>query len=255
MRPNKPRIAYLDIETAPNIVASWTLWPRGPLSHDNIIRERHIICAAWKFHGEKKVHSVRIRVEDLKAKYPDFRVVEALHDLLSNVDAVIAHNGDEFDLKWIFARMVIQGFTPPPPFISIDTYKIAKSRGYFNCARLEYLAKVLGVRVGKIKTSFGMWLAVLNGDEGALRDMVRYNERDVDVLEGVYMKLRPYVPAKLNLALFADDPERTCSKCGAEGALVRRGVHRTKVAEHPRYQCRVCRGWSHRPESSKIVRS
>ena len=61
----KPKILFLDIETSYSIMASWGLFPKF-IPHENIIQEWHIICAAWKWRGQKKVHVAKTYTKDDK---------------------------------------------------------------------------------------------------------------------------------------------------------------------------------------------
>lgn len=234
---NKPRILFLDLETFPNIVMSWGLWVNGMLDHDNIITERSIICGGWKWQGENEVHVVAIDSAD---PHNDLNVVRTLHEVVSSADAVVAHNGDRFDVKWLRARIVHHGLSPLPPFIQIDTKKIAKAAFYFNSNKLAYLATYLGIGQ-KIKTEFGLWKDCLKGDVKALAKMVRYNKRDVRLLEKVYDRLVPHLPSKLNKVLFTD--REVCQHCGSK-QIQYRGFYYTRSNKFRRYQCVSCGTWS-----------
>lgn len=231
----QPRVLLLDIETAPNIVTSWGLWVNGPLGHENILKERFILCAAWKWLEGSKVHTEKAKVGD---RYPDKGILKKLHKALETADAVVAHNGDSFDIPWLMARFIVQGFAPAKPVIQIDTKKIAKDKFYFNNNRLDYLGRYLGLGK-KIKTDYDLWLEAMRGSKDHLRKMVAYNTQDVLLLEKVYLKLRPFFPAKLNRALFVEDADtasRTCPACGKD-ALRAEGYSYTRTGKRRNYVC------------------
>lgn len=234
---SKPKILLWDIETLPNIVTSWGLWVNGMLDPDNIIQERSILCASWKWLGEKEVHSVHI---DPKWPHGDYAIVHKLHEVVSSADAIVHHHGDRFDMPWLRARVAYHGLHPIPPVIQIDTKKIAKSAFYFNSNKLDYLAKFLGVGK-KIKTEFGLWKRCMAGDEIAIQRMVRYNKRDVLLLERVYKILTPHIPAKLNQMLFTD--RDVCQHCGSKH-IQYRGYYYTRSNKFRRFQCNKCGQWS-----------
>jgi len=237
------KILILDIETLPNVVTSWGLWVDGPLSHDNILKERSILCRAWKWLGEKQVHSA-------KAGKTDVGLLKLLSRVINQSDAVVAHNGDHFDIPWIRARLVKHGLKPLKSLPLIDTKLIAKKNFYFNSNRLDYLGKFLGVG-SKIHTEYALWLDCMKGDKAAMEKMLRYNREDVRLLERVYLKLRPFVPAKLNQNL--PDKERKCPACGSE-ELQARGFGCNRVTRYRRYQCQACGHWSSKPEKSNLIR-
>ena len=229
----KPRVLFLDIETLPNIVTSWGLWVDGMLNPDNIIIERSIICGGWKWQGEKELHIVAI---DPKDPHNDLEVTRVLHEIVSSADAVVAHNGDKFDMRWLRARIAFHRLSPLPPVIQIDTKKIAKAAFYFNSNKLDYLAKFLGVGQ-KIKTEFGLWKDCMAGDQKALDKMTRYCKQDLRLLEAVYDILTPHIPSKLNKVLFAN--REVCQHCGSKH-IQYRGFYYTRTNKFRRYQCTAC---------------
>lgn len=228
----RPKILIYDIETSHNIVAQFD--PRDEYTpHTNILKERFIICAAWRWLGEKKVHTVEVGTD-----LDDKNVVKTLHGLLSEADVIVAHNGDSFDKKMIETRILFHGLPALPPVASIDTYKVAKARFRFNSNRLDYLGKFLGFG-GKKSTPPGLWLDVLRGSKRAIKIMVDYNKRDVTLLQSVFMRLRPYIPNYLNRELFGGVG---CPRCGST-KIQSRGVHRAISRVYRRWQCQSCAGW------------
>lgn len=232
----KPRILFIDIETAPNIVTSWSLWIEGMLSHDNLIQERYIICASWKWAHEKYVNAISINPND---PTNDLEVIRTLHDVISSADAVVAHNGDKFDMRWIHARVLFYKLPPLPPVIQIDTKKIAKSKFYFNSNRLDYLAQYLGVGK-KIRTEYDLWKGCMKGDVNSINKMIKYNKHDVLLLEKVFKILKPYVPSKINYQLFTS--RDSCTHCGSR-KIQYRGYVYTKSNKYRRFQCTSCHAW------------
>lgn len=238
----EPKILLWDIETTHNLVAMFKLFGEDYVPSDNIIQERYIVCAAWKWFGESKTHSVSVLDNPSLYKedpHNDLYVLQVLHKVLSEADAIVAHNGDRYDIKFTEARMLIQGLSPLPPITKIDTLKIAKDRFLFNSNKLDYLGKILGVG-GKQHTTPGLWLEILKGNKNAIKEMVSYNMVDVDLLEKVFIKLRPYIPNYINRALFND--EYGCPRCGSD-KVHSRGVHRAVTRIYQRFQCQDCFGW------------
>lgn len=235
---NKPKILAWDLETSFNILASFRLFDRAGLSipHGNILQERNIICASWSLIGESQVYSACVAPEKPD---DDKFVVELLHDVLSNVDAIVHHYGDRFDLPYFNARAIKHGLKPIPPIIQIDTKAIAKSKFLFNSNRLDYLGQFLGLGK-KIKTDGDLWLGCLRGDKKALAKMVKYNRQDVRLLKRVFAKLRPYVPTKVNQQLFGN-PD-ACPSCGSRKTQ-KRGYDYTGKTKFQRHQCTSCGNW------------
>lgn len=246
-----PRIVIWDVETTHNLAAIFRLF-EDYTSHENILQERYVVCAAWKVLGEKTVHAVSTLDDHrLFARDPhnDAHVIKTLHRVLSDADAIVAHNGDSYDIKFTEGRILAQGLPPLPPIPSIDTLKVAKSRLLLNSNKLDYLGRYLGLGK-KIPTRNELWLRVLQGDKAAIREMVRYNKYDVTLLEQVFLKLRPYAANHINRQLFGQ--REGCPRCGSTH-VQSRGVHRAIARNYVRWQCQACGGWYKTAQTGKTT--
>ena len=238
---SSPRIILWDIETTHNIVATFRLFDQEPIPHTNVLQERYIVCAAWKELDKPKVHAYATVNDPLRFEtnsHDDKSVVLHLREVLAEADVIVAHNGDEYDLKFLKGRMIAHGFSPLPPIPTIDTLKVARRQFLFNSNRLDYLGAYL--KVGrKQKTSPELWLRVLQGDARAVREMVRYNKGDVLLLEKIFKKLQPYIPNHINRQLYGGSG---CPRCGSLKVQAR-GTHKALTREYQRFQCQACAGW------------
>jgi len=242
----KPKILLWDLETTPNKGYFWDCKIPGKyLPAENIEEERTIICGSWKWLGHSVIYSSCVSPESPK---DDKAVVKTLHGVISQADAIVAHNGDDFDIRWVNARIVYHGLTPLPPVIQIDTKKIAKSKLKLNSYSLDYIARYYGIGQ-KIKTEFGLWKACVAGNQKALEKMVRYNRHDVVILGKVYMKLAPFMPAKVNTRLFTT--KESCPNCGSMKTQ-HRGFSYTLAHKYRRLQCTSCGQWSRSQKAEKI---
>src|SRR5690554_3658658 len=108
-----PKILIWDVETSEIISAHYGLWGIN-IRPDRVLHDWFLFCAAWKWYGEKKVHTVSL-LDDMKRfnknRYDirdmhidDYHVVKVLHEVLSEADVLVHHNGDKFDLKKFNAR-------------------------------------------------------------------------------------------------------------------------------------------------------
>lgn len=246
---NEPKILVWDIETAHALAAIFSLYQQGT-PPQNIKQEWYIICAAWKWLGEKRVYGVSVlddkeRFE--KSPHDDYHVVKTVYEVIKEADAIVHHYGDNFDIKKFNTRLIAYGFDPLPDIPQIDTYKICKAKFKFMSNKLDYVSKYLGFG-GKMETSTGLWLKCLLGVKSAVREMLTYNKQDVEVLEKVYQRLAPYSPVsqrKLNMNLWYGD-NNVCPTCGS-GKLHRRGYRRTRLSSFARFQCQECGSWSSAP--------
>ncbi len=243
-----PKIGIYDIETSLALMATFGL-KVDYIPHENIIQDWYVICGCWKTLGEKKIHAVSVLDDpDRFAKSPidDYHVVKTLRDMMAGYDILVHHNGDKFDVKKINARLIYHGLEPLPPLLTVDTLKEARRVAAFTSNRLDYLGKFLGLG-GKDKTSGGLWLRVLSGCIKAIKEMVKYNKRDVDLLEKVYLKLLPYMKhPNVNRC------GASCPKCGGHDIQLRGFATTRNGTVHQRTQCKKCGAWSKFRKSEAI---
>ena len=235
------KILIYDIETSLQLAAIFQLKNNDWIQPESLVTERHVLSICWKWLGEKKVHSVSL-LDDPKRfdkdPHDDKHVLEVFHKVLSEADCIVAHNGDQFDFKYLLTRMLVHGLPTLPPVASIDTYKVAKQRFMFNSNKLDYIGGLL--KVGRKKhTTSGLWLKALQGDKKAIKEMVDYNKQDVLLLERVFLKLRPFISSHLNRELFG---QVGCPRCGSS-KIQSRGYHRAISRVYRRWQCQACTGW------------
>jgi len=242
-----PKILIYDIETSFLIIKTFQLRNESAIPFRGIIQERNILTASWKWRGEKKTHSIAINP---KKPADDKHIVIKLIELFNQADAIVAHYGDKFDHPYIMARAIFHKLKPPKPCTQIDTWKIARSKFLFNSNRLDYLGHFFGLG-RKIKTEAQLWDDCMAGKPSAIKAMARYNRQDVDLLAAVFERLVPYVPAKINAALFSDKP--ACPNCG--GVVNYRGTEPRKTGFVRRYQCKSCGSWSQsQPKEGALLR-
>lgn len=226
------------------LVTTWGLF-KPYLSHENIERDGNLLTAAWKELGKAEVHSVNV---DPTAPTDDKELVMELAAALAEADVLVAHNGDSFDLPWVNARLAFHGLQPLPPLRSVDTLSIAKRYFRFSSNRMDALGEYLGLG-RKIKTSYSLWKDVMEGDEAALAQMVKYNKQDVKLLEKLYLRLRPFMLHHPNYNLViggAAGAAMKCPTCGGS-SMEKRGSRILNSTLRQRYHCTTptCGAWSY----------
>jgi predicted RNA-binding Zn-ribbon protein involved in translation (DUF1610 family) len=229
------RTILWDLETSPLIVPVWGLWENN-IDHTNILEETNILCVCWKELGRPAIGSLSVAPDNPR---DDKSLCRQIRDNLAEADVLVAHNGNDFDLKVLNARLVHHGIKPLPQISLIDTKLVAKSKFRFTSNRLDYLGAYLGLGRKK-KTSFKLWLDVLNGNRKALDYMIKYCKQDIKLLEKVYLKLRPFMTNHPNQRLFG---RGECPKCG-KGPLYVVKHRMTRTALKTQYQCKACGGYS-----------
>ncbi len=214
----------LDIETTPNVGYFWSAGWKKTIPHQSISRERAVICVAYKWEGDKTVHSIAWDAGDDKA------LLGKLIPVINSADEVIGHNSDNFDLKWLRTRAAFHGLRMSAIIKGVDTLKMAKAYFLFNSNSLAYISKFLGVG-SKIDTGgFGLWQDVIAGSEIALAKMVKYCKGDVSITEKVYNILRDFAPVKTHTAVVSGGEKYHCPQC-ASTFTQRRGFRTSSVGD------------------------
>ena len=157
---------------------------------------------------------------------------------MNECDVLIAHNGAQFDIPKLNSRFIVNGLNPPTSYQVIDTKKVAKSVFGFSSNKLDALAGYFGIET-KMDTTFELWKSCLEGDQDALNYMSKYNRKDVEILEKVYLKLRPYIKSHPNLANI--EGECCCSHCGSHDIeMLEDKYYYTGVSKFHLYRCKDC---------------
>lgn len=192
------KILFLDIETFPNIIASWGVWETDSLE---VIEDWIMCCIALKWQGEEETKVIAL--PDFRGYKPNVRddkaLCEAIKPYLDEADVVVAHNGDRFDIKKINARFIVNGIEPPKPYKSVDTRKVAKKHFGFDSNKLNEIARQAQIG-SKLQTGgYDLWKGCMKGDLKAWERMKEYNVWDVILLEKVYNWMRGWQTTHPNL--------------------------------------------------------
>lgn len=236
------KILLVDIETSPNLGWTWAKYEQDVIEFE---KDWHMLSFAWKWLGQSKTSVLALPDFNLykKDKDNDHDLVKALWNLFDEADIIIAHNGDRFDIKKANTRFVMHGFSPPSPYKTIDTLKIARKYFRFDSNKLGDLGTYLKLGA-KIETGgFSLWKRCMLGEENAWRKLKIYNRMDVVLLEKVYIEMRKWMNNHPNVGILQDN-RGVCPVCGSKH-LQKRGFgikgNSTKVQ---RLQCQGCGAWT-----------
>lgn len=218
---------FVDIETSPNVAYIWRPGHKLSIDYSNIVEERQIITVCWKWQGDNYVSSI-----DWGSKQDDAKIVKKVIPLLEEADEVVAHNGGKFDIPWIRGRALFHRIPMSPKVQIVDTLTLARRYFNLNSNRLDYIGKYLGLE-GKIGTDYSLWKRVMAGENAALREMVTYCKRDVELLEEMWDIVSPYFPPRTH----STGNRGECPECGSGNLTVNK--RRVTSAGHKQVQL-VC---------------
>lgn len=235
----KIRTISYDIETAYTVSATWGLFEQNVAK---VLREPFIISIAWKVLGESQTHCVALPDFPLykKDKFNDKELVKFIRDnIFEGADILIAHNGNGFDLKWIYGRFAVHGLKPPTPAQNIDTLLIARRKFKFNSNRLNDLAGYFGIGHKVVTGGINLWYRCIElFDLKAWFLMKKYNKWDVILLEKIYLYILPFITNHPNMSLMLGKP-LSCKNCGL-GNLTKAGFVYTATTKYQGWRCNNC---------------
>ena len=231
------KILVLDIETAPIDAFVWGIWKQNVnlkgVKHDWFILTWSV---KWLFSNEVMSNHLT-KKESLKKD--DKRITENIFKLMCEADIIITHNGNKFDLKRLNTKFLKYRLGSPTSYSSIDTLKYARKFLSHSSNKLDYLGDIS--RLGnKIETGgFDLWLRCLKGDQKAFKDMVKYCDQDVQLLEYLYLYMISFIKPHPNLNLFSLDNVNRCTSCMSDD-IQYTGDYHTTVSVFDEYKCNCC---------------
>ena len=223
---------FFDIENSPLTGTAWGTYQTDLLS---IIKDTELLSFAYQVN-DGPVHVLSRRL------FTEKQLVKHLWKLFDEADIIIGHNSDKFDIKMSNMYFLRHGLTPPSPYKTVDTLKLAKKYFRFPQNKLDFIAQFL-FKEHKLNTSMKLWFDCMRGEEKALRTMEKYNKQDVVLLHKVYMALRGWHTGHPNSNVYHGTTHK-CPVCS--GNTQKRGFEYTRVGKYQRYQCTTegCAKWS-----------
>lgn len=233
----KPKILVLDLESAPSVVVAFNRF-KVNISQDHVLREGGwLLSYAYKWLGEGEVQgNVLTPGEALDAN--DFSLCIELWELMEQADAVIYHNGVNFDLPLLKARMIVNGLPPIRKVKSIDTLQIMKEFK-LNSNKLGSLGAQLDLGAKLSHEGISLWVKCMEGDYEALQEMLRYNKQDIVLLEDLYNRVKMYSTRHPNLAVNLGDKVR-CNICCSDNVNPTGNTVSTNLSVFEEYVCNDC---------------
>ena len=251
---DKPRILLIDIETAPMVAYTWSLWDQN-IGLNQIIEDWSIISFAAKWlddSDDRIIYHDTTNMENLK---DDSELLPILRELLDEADIIAGQNSKAFDMKKINARLALAGIKPPSPYRQYDTKIIAKKHFKFTSNKLAYMTDKLCTKYKKLDhgkfSGFSLWKEYLAGNKEAHEEMKEYNKYDVLSLQELFLKLLPWDDS-INFNPYNDCDYDVCT-CGSID-FKKKGYHYTNTNRYQRYECKNC-GKSIRSRKAEKVKN
>lgn len=234
---SEPRVILFDIETS---LKEGNFFGRG--WEASILRETrywNFLSFSWKELGRKKSHVLGLDDDPdyVPGSRDDRWLTEQMWKVADEADVLIAHNGDGFDIKMCNVRFLFHGMEPPSHYQTVDTKKIARSNFSFTSNKLDDLARFLGIGTKTPHTGLQLWHDCDAGEPRAWKLMKRYNRNDVELLEKVYLALRPWAKAHAKVVGWSSPDHCPCGgKWWSVGVSLLAGGR-----QRERLRCSSCR--------------
>ena len=123
------KILLLDIETAPNTAYVWGLFKQN-ISISQIVDSSAMLCWAAKWLDNEDVMFSSIMGGRKK-------MLQRIHKLLDEADAVVHYNGSRFDIPTLNKEFLEAGMSPPSPYAQVDLLKTARQQFRFPSNKLD----------------------------------------------------------------------------------------------------------------------
>ena len=238
------KILLIDIEVAPNTAHVWGIFDQN-ISINQLLESSYTLCYAAKWYGESKI------MFDSIQKSGKQKMLDSVHKLLDEADAIVHYNGSRFDIPILHKEFLLSGMPPPAPSKQIDLLQVARRQFRFVSNKLDYVSQALGLGAKTEHEGHALWLKCMNDDRKAWKTMEEYNKNDVILLEKVYDKFKGWIKQHPNHNAYSANV--CCPNC-ASRKLNSRGTQRSRTAVYQRFQCQDCGSWARSVKSEKITK-
>ena len=239
-KENAARILIFDTEVSPSVALAFGRFKVG-LSPKHILQEPYMLTFSAKWLGEDTMISCAL--PDYPAFYvdhsDDYALIKELWALVDAADIIVAHNLP-FDIGWLAQRCIYHGLPPFRPVKWIDTLRELKRICTLPSNSLEASTKYFEIKRKLDNEGISLWKRCMEGEVEAFRDMQTYNDGDVDSLEELYLKLRPWMMQHPNVSLYTDNKAPACVCCGSTDLQRVEGYTYTQVSAFELYRCGSC---------------
>lgn len=210
---SKDKIMIYDIETSRVPAMVW--WTgKQFVSGDQLIDDPKIISISYKFLGEDEIYQLTWNDGD------DKEMVKEFGEVYSNVTMVIGQNNNNFDNRWVQARLAKFNFPFNTYMRSFDIQKESKRMFRLPSYAMKYMTKFFGVDQKLEHEGIKMWNKIQFGTDDEkkeyLQKMLDYNKGDIISTEALYYRLRKYFGHKVHIGKLNGGELWSCPNCGGE---------------------------------------
>lgn len=183
MVPRKPKILIFDIETS-NLSANLGF----------------MIAFAWKWLGGKTKYKTVLDYPNGKKfdpVYADRLLCEHVREVLNSADMWVTWYGALHDVPFLRSRFLLNNLKTFADAAHFDGWKVAIKRLKFSRNGLNTFYNSLSsnpteIKADKCPVHIHHWIRAATGDLNAIREVSKKGKNDVNKLELVFDKLKPF---------------------------------------------------------------
>lgn len=239
---NKPRVktAVLDLETSPTLALVFRRWDAN-VNVDGIVEEPYILTYAslWRDNPD-------CVLSGRATNHSDEKIVNELWHILDEADIVVAHNASRFDIGWMNMRFCYYGLPLPSPYKVIDTLKSIKRAFSLPSNGLDAACHFFGLHRKVSHSGMEMWKrCMIDDDEQAFADMLKYNIQDIYILLELLEKVENYSHNIPNMSLYENNLDvPLCTHCGGKHVVMSDKLYYTNTSAYELVYCEGCKRYS-----------
>lgn len=243
--PATPKILLFDIETLPNKEEALKVWCQLGNWPGRTMKATvtSLLCVGYKELGSKKTYCINAW------DYPEWetdvnddkKITKAIHEIMSEADGIITHNGKRFDWKYLQTKFLLHGLDPLPNIPHVDTCLVARRNLFSFTNKLDYLGQYF-LKDRKLDNGgWDLWVKTSNRVKKYQNLMEKYCKQDVILLEKLFYKLRPFTKGLPNMNVDNGNKNfnKVCPKCGSAD-LMNYGWRYTATTKYRRLKCKSC---------------
>lgn len=260
MTISEPKIVLFDLEIIPDLQQALKYWTMLNASWDSSMTLKAEVTSICSF-GFEIFGDNRAQVKNAwdwpewdKNVNADKKLCKFAYDLLVDADAVVYHNGDGFDLKYLNTRLAIHKLPQLPNIPTIDTKKLLKRHFFLLRNSLGHGSEIV-TDAEKMDHGEGwqLWIDTVNRKKKAMKLMSEYCKQDIVATRELFKVLRPKIR---NIPNYNHHSKglNVCPNCGST-RLKSHGWRNTKTMTYKRYRCIDCAAFSRTNQSDKMPRS
>lgn len=153
-----------------------------------------MLCAAVKIIGGPLY---TFRIDDYagykREPWNDRRLVLDVRDFLEAQDLLVSYNGKRFDVPFLQSRLAFWREDLMEPKLHVDMLYTVRHKLLLHSGSLESAQAFFGYKNGKTTLMGDIWVKASHGHRASLEYVVDHCERDVLVLERLFLKLKPFL--------------------------------------------------------------